>query len=108
MDDPTTKATPSRARPSRHRPREHARPRHVVHSDPAPQQTDELTSGAITPKISEGDGGAFGRGPIDGDGGGRRPDRGGNDSGRLLIVLGIIAVGAGVMSARLLSKQRRG
>ena len=63
---------------------------------------------AVSPKIAEGDGGAFGRGPIDDDGGGRRPDRGGNDSGRLLVALGIIALGAGVMSARLLSRQRRG
>ena len=73
-----------------------------------PAQTEVLTTDADTPKTSEGDGGAFGRGPIDGDGCGRRPDRGGNDSSLLLIVLGMVAVGAGVVSARLLSKQRRG
>ncbi|HEV8670192.1 MAG TPA: hypothetical protein VGS01_05595 [Candidatus Limnocylindria bacterium] len=52
-------------------------------------------------------GGSSGRGPgDDGGGDGRRPERGGDD-GRLLIVLGILAVGAGVMSARLLAKAGR-
>lgn len=53
---------------------------------------------------TEGGGGSFGRGPVDDDGGRRRPDRGGDDARRLLIALGILAVGAGVMSARLLAK----
>ncbi len=56
-------------------------------------------------------GNGSGRGPVDDDGRGRRPERpDGNDSGRLLIALGIIALGAGVMSARLLSQSggRRG
>ena len=101
---------PTRSRPGRHRRREQRRPHHLAHryADDAEQRGVELVD-APAPKTSEGDGGASGRGPIGGDGGGRRPDRGGNDASRLLIVLGIIAVGAGVISARLLAKagQRR-
>ena len=63
----------------------------------------ERTTDSPAPVTSDG-GGAWGRGPLDGDGSGRRPDRGGNDAGRMLIVLGIIAVGAGVLSVRLLSR----
>ena len=55
----------------------------------------------------EGGGGASGHGRGDDDGGGRRPDRDGEDARRLLIALGIIAVGAGVMGARLLAKGGR-
>jgi len=54
----------------------------------------------------EGGGGA-GHGPIDDDGR-RRPERpDGNGATRLLIALGIIALGAGVMSARLLASAGR-
>ena len=69
----------------------------------------ERTTDSPAPVTSKGGGGTWGHGPLDGDGGGRRPDRGGNDAGRMLIVLGIIAVGAGLMSVRLLSRagQRR-
>jgi hypothetical protein len=54
-----------------------------------------------------GGGGSSGRGPVDDDGGGRKPDRDGDDALRLLIALGIIVVGAGVMSARLLARAGR-
>lgn len=54
----------------------------------------------------QGGGGSSGRGPGDDDGG-RRPDRDGNDALRLLIALGIVALGAGVMSARRLAKGGR-
>jgi len=53
-----------------------------------------------------GGGGSSGRGPLDDDGDGRRPDRDG-DARNLLIALGLIAVGATVMSARLLAKAGR-
>jgi len=54
-------------------------------------------------------GGSSGRGTggDDGDGDRRRPERGGDDARRLLIALGILAVGAGVMSVRLFAKAGR-
>ena len=54
----------------------------------------------------QGGGGSSGRGPDDDDGG-RKPDRDGNDVVRFLIAVGIIAVGAGVMGARLVAKAGR-
>ena len=54
-----------------------------------------------------GGGGASGRGPRDDDDGGRKPDRDGNDVLRLIIALGIVVVGAGVMSARRVAKGGR-
>lgn len=54
-----------------------------------------------------GGGGASGRGPRDDGDDGRKPDRDGNDAVRFLIALGIIAVGAGVMGARLVAKAGR-
>jgi len=52
-----------------------------------------------------GGGGASGRGPIDDDGNGRKPERP-NDGARtqFLIALGILTAGALVMSARMLTK----
>jgi hypothetical protein len=50
-------------------------------------------------------GGSSGRGPRDDDGGRRRPERGDGDSKRLLVALGIVALGLGVVSARLLSRR---
>jgi hypothetical protein len=55
----------------------------------------------------EGGGGSSGRGPGDDGGGDKRPERGGGDAKRLLIALGIVAVGAGVMGARLVAKAGR-
>jgi hypothetical protein len=52
-------------------------------------------------------GGTGGRGPGGDDESHRRPDRNDGEGKRLLIALGILAVGAGVMSARLLSKAGR-
>jgi hypothetical protein len=53
----------------------------------------------------QGGGGSSGRGPD--DDGGRKPDRDGNDAVRFLIAIGIIALGAGVMGARLAAKAGR-
>jgi hypothetical protein len=71
--------------------------RHRTHPSP-PSAIEEA-------KPLTGGGGASGNGPIDDDDRGRRPD-GDGDSARslLIIVLGILAMGAGVMSARLLTK----
>ena len=60
-------------------------------------------------KTELGGGGSSGHGPLDGDGGdGRRPDPEGGDTKRLLITLGILAVGAAIMSARLLAQGGHG
>lgn len=56
---------------------------------------------------TEGGGGSSGRGPVDDDDrGGRKPERP-DDQRALIVVLGILAVGAGVMSARLLASAGR-
>jgi hypothetical protein len=79
-------------------------PRHTV---------DDRSARTLDPAIeraeahTEGGGGSSGRGPIDDDGGGRRPDRDGDDSRLLLIALGIIALGASVISARRMAKTGR-
>ena len=63
---------------------------------------------ALAKTEMQGGGGAFGGGPGDDDDGHRKPDRDGDDAARrLLIALGILALGAGVMSARLLSRNPR-
>ena len=81
-----------------HAPR-HARPRRV-HPHPRTKADPE-------PQIAGG-GGSSGRGPFDDDDGGRKPERPNDGRTRLLIALGILAVGAGVMTARLLAKDPRG
>ena len=105
----TTKPTrsPGRVRPARrrrHGPPEPHVPRHTLEDrsartlDPAIERAELRT---------EGGGGSSGRGPIDDEGGGRRPDRDGDDSRLLLIALGIIALGASVISARRFAKAGR-
>jgi len=57
------------------------------------------------PKPLTGGGGASGFGPIDDDGGDKRPDRDGDNSRPfLLVVLGILVMGAGVLTARVLAE----
>ena len=91
----TPKRAPARRRKretSEHHPARRAEERHPLPVEqPAPQ--------------TQGGGGSFGGGPVDDDDGGRKPERPNDDSKRLLVVLGILAIGAGVLSARLLSKQ---
>ena len=53
-----------------------------------------------------GSGGASGHGPIDNDDHGRRPERPNGNRGPLLVALGIVAVGAGVIAARVISQRR--
>ena len=97
---------PPPARPGRHR--RHARPGlpHVAH------RIGDDTARKFTPATgqpethTEGGGGSSGRGPVD-DGGGRQPDRDGDAARDLLIALGLIVVGASVLSARLLTKAGR-
>lgn len=75
------------------------------HIDDVTSESVTLETERIEPQM-EGGGGS-GRGPSDDDGR-RRPERpDGNGATRLLIALGIIALGAGVMSARLLAKGGR-
>ena len=55
----------------------------------------------------ETEGGGFsGRGPGDDDDRWRRPERPDDDARRLRIVLAILALGAGVLSARILARRR--
>ena len=58
------------------------------------------------PQIAGG-GGSSGRGPFDDDDGGQRPERPNDGRTKLLIALGILAVGAGVMTARVLAQSPR-
>ena len=83
-----------------HPPR-HARPRRV---HPRPESR---TNPEPEPQIAGG-GGSSGRGPFDDDEGGRKPERPNDGRTKLLIALGILAMGAGVMTARLLSKNSAG
>jgi hypothetical protein len=105
--------TPARApgRVRAPRRRTHARPKtapavHHSSEDATPHGVPPLDE--VDVKTELGGGGSSGRGPLDGDGGGgRRPDRDGDDSKPLLIALGILAVGAGVLSVRLLANAGR-
>jgi hypothetical protein len=54
-----------------------------------------------------GGGGSSGRGPLDDDGGGHKPERPNDGRTKFLIALGILAVGTGVMAARVLAKSPR-
>jgi hypothetical protein len=99
--------SPARVRPPRRR--RHERPE-LPHG---PRRiADEITPANVIPATEQlepqtGGGGSSGRGPVDEDGGGRKPDRDGDDARNLLIAIGLIAVGATVMSARLLAKAGR-
>lgn len=81
-----------------HAPR-HAGPRRVH----PPRQLSTKTS---EPQVAGG-GGSSGRGPFDDDHGGRKPERPNDGRTKLLIALGILAMGAGVMTARLLADPKR-
>jgi len=111
-DRKTTKPTraPGRARPVRRRTHPRPQPAPITHHPSADISTPVVTS-VPEPELKTelGGGGSSGHGPLDGDGGdGRRPDPEGGDAKRLLITLGILAVGAAIMSARLLSQAGRG
>jgi hypothetical protein len=96
---------PGRA-PSRRpiRRRTHGLP---AHHQPAPKRADEPpeeTSDELVTKT--GGGGVSGHGPIDDDGDRwRREPEGDDDRGALLIVLGILSLGAAVLTARVLSQR---
>jgi len=97
--------SPARVRPARRRRHERPEPPH------GPRRIIDDVTPPAAPAAEElepqpGGGGSSGRGPLDDDGDGRRPDRDG-DARNLLIALGLIAVGATVMSARLLAKAGR-
>jgi hypothetical protein len=105
MHERTMKPARSPGRPRR-RIRRPAAPPHIARrsDDVAARQSAHVIDRPET--LMEGGNGS-GRGPVD-DGRRRRPERpDGNDAGRLLIALGIVALGAGVMSARLLSQAGR-
>ena len=107
MDEQTTikPARPGRVHPGRRRRHERPEPPH------GPRRVaDEIAPANVVPATERlepqtGGGGSSGRGPVEDDGGGRRPDRDGDDARNLLIALGLIAVGATVMSARLLANR---
>ena len=82
-----------------HAPR-HAGPRRV-HPPRQPR-----TPAEPSPQVAGG-GGSSGRGPFDDDDGGRKPERPNDGRTKLLIALGILAMGAGVMTARLLADPKR-
>lgn len=83
-----------------HAPR-HARPHRRVHPRPQPP-----TQAEPAPQIAGG-GGSSGRGPSDDDDGGRKPERPNDGRTKFLIALGIVAMGAGVMAARVLADPKR-
>lgn len=110
VDEHTTtkpKRLPGRARPARRR--RHARRElpHVAHRIADDASAHTVVETEQVEARTKGGGGSSGRGPVDDDDGGRRPDRDGDDARRLLIALGLIAVGATVMSARLLARAGR-
>ncbi|HYK98933.1 MAG TPA: hypothetical protein VEU77_11145 [Candidatus Acidoferrales bacterium] len=88
-----TKTTPTRT--SRHSRT------HRTHRDRRNRETAD-----VAPQIAGG-GGSSGRGPFDDDDGGHKPERPNDGRTKLLIALGILAVGAGVMTARVLAKSPR-
>ncbi|HUQ42670.1 MAG TPA: hypothetical protein VM052_09225 [Candidatus Limnocylindrales bacterium] len=106
MDDATIR--PARvpgAHPARRRRRMLPRLPHSAHrpSTDALIHDDDRATQEPTLSMEGGGGRSFDRG--DDDNGGRKPDRNNdNDAKRLLIALGLLVLGAGVMSARRLGK----
>ena len=102
----TRPARPSRRiRPGRRRTHGPLERSHLIRPvDDVNALSDARTSERNVPQMDGG--GSSGRGPVDDDGGRRRPDRDGDNARRFLIALGILAVGAGVMSARVLARAR--
>lgn len=100
MDERTP--VPKRA-PARRRKREPVERRAAHRGDGRHPRTIE----EVEPRTESG-GGSFGGGPVDANDGHRRPERPDDDSKKLLVVLGILALGAGVLSARLLATAQRG
>jgi hypothetical protein len=103
-DGVTAAATPRRAPGRRHR-RSGTRPPHLGHH---PTHVREPASGEPAAVTESGGSGSSGRGTFDDDDDGKRRRRDGGDGDRrpLLMALTILAIGAGVMSARLLSRPR--
>jgi hypothetical protein len=104
----TAAATPRRAPGRRHR-RTATRPPHIARH---PARERENAPGETAAVTESGGSGSSGRGTFDDDDDGKRRRRDGGDGDRrpLLMALAILAIGAGVMSARLLSRSagRRG
>ena len=98
--------TPERARPGRHRRRERTEPRQLGHRIAHDTTPTDLRATERSETQMQGGGGSSGGGGGDDDDG-RKPDRDGNDAVRFLIALGIIAVGAGVVGARLVARAGR-
>lgn len=92
--------TPKRA-PARRRKRESVERR-------VPHRAEQLPVAPTheTAAQPQGGGGSFGGGPVDDDGG-RKPERPHGDAKKLLVVLGILALGAGAISVRLLATTQR-
>jgi hypothetical protein len=106
MDETAEKTkTPRRAPVRRRRTTRTPRP-------PAHRETshDRSAKAPDAPIAKSGGSGISGRGPIDDDDHGRKPERPDDENRPLLIALALLAVGAGVMSLRLLARAgaRRG
>lgn len=104
VDETVTPPAHVPARPSRHRRRVPPAPTHVRRVDhTSASRVARSADEQIAPQMDGG--GSSGRGPRDDDDGRRRPERGDGNSKGLLVALGIVALGLGVVSARLLSRR---
>ena len=106
MDETSEKTKTPRRAPARRRRTARA-PRPPAHRE-APH--DRAAKVPEAPIAKSGGSGVSGRGPIDDDDHGRKPERPDDENRPLLIALALLAVGAGVMSLRLLARagSRRG
>jgi hypothetical protein len=107
MDETSEKTTKTPRRAPARRRRTTRAPRPPAHREAPHDRSAALPD---VPIAKSGGSGSSGRGPIDDDDHGRKPERPDDENRPLLIALALLAVGAGVMSLRLLARagSRRG
>jgi hypothetical protein len=107
MDETSEKTTKTPRRAPARRRRTARTPRPPAHREAVHDRSAKVPE---VPIAKSGGSGSSGRGPIDDDDHGRKPERPDDENRPLLIALALLAVGAGVMSVRLLSRvgTRRG